>query len=167
MNERRPNVGCRELIRLNTSKIVPGILNDIGDWVEATRIKSIQLLYIMIWQAENNITQHLETVLQTLFRSSTENIDVIQTQVANCARLVGHFTDPDLSLNIVFRTIRKMNSINHGAISILNGLLNGHGSKTCFSLVIESLKLLNEISLTVDVRYNVHTLFFLYFINYL
>lgn len=151
VQEKRPNLGCRELIRLNASKIVPGILNDTGDWVEATRVKSIQLLYIMIWQAENNITQHLETVLQTLFKSSSENHNIIQIQVAKCAQLVGHFTEPDLSLNIVFKTIRKLSAINPGAISILTGLLKGHGEKTKFSLVIESLKLLNELSLTVDV----------------
>lgn len=151
VQEKRPNLGCRELIRLNASKIVPGILNDTGDWVEATRVKSIQLLYIMIWQAENNITQHLETVLQTLFKSSSENHNIIQIQVAKCAQLVGHFTEPDLSLNIVFKTIRKLSAINPGAISILTGLLKGHGAKTKFSLVIESLKLLNELSLTVDV----------------
>ena len=55
------------MIRQNASKILPGILNDTGDWVEATRVKSIQLLLIMIWQTEYNLTQHLETVLQTLF----------------------------------------------------------------------------------------------------
>ena len=136
---------------MNASKIVPGILNDTGDWVEATRIKSIQLLYVMIWQCENNVTQHLETVIQTLFKSSLERQEVIQIQVANCAKLVGHFTDPDLTLNIVFKTIRKLNSINPGAISILTELLKGHGGKTKFSLVLDALRLLNEISLTVEV----------------
>ena len=105
----------------------------------------------MIWQCEINVTQHLETVLQTLFKSSTEKQEVIQIQVANCAKLVGHFTDPDLSLNIVFKTIRKLNSINPGAITILTELLKGHGGKSNFSLVIEALRLLNELSLTVEV----------------
>lgn len=130
---------------------MPGILNDTGDWVESTRIKSIQLLYIMIWQAENNITQHLETVLQTIFKSSIENLDIIQNQVALCAKLLGHFTDPMLSLNMAFKTIKKMITINPGAIRILNGLLLGHGSKTDFNLILEALRLLNEISLTIDV----------------
>ena len=105
----------------------------------------------MIWQCETNITMHLETVIQTLFKSCTETQEVIQTQVANCAKLVGHFTDPDLSLNIVFKTIRKMNSVNPGAISILTGLLKGHGGKTKFPLIKETLCLLNELSLTVEV----------------
>ena len=70
VKDKRPNLGCRELLKQNASKIVPGILNDVGDWVEATRLKSIQLLYIIIWQCENNITMNLEKVLQTLFKAS-------------------------------------------------------------------------------------------------
>ncbi|CAF0872331.1 unnamed protein product [Brachionus calyciflorus] len=149
--DRRPNVGCRELIRLNASKIFPGILNDIGDWVEATRIKSIQLLYIMIWQAEKNTTQHLETILQTLFKASSENIQIIQDYIFNCSRLIGIFTDADVSLQIAFKTIKKMNSHNNGAISILNGLLVGFGhEKLTIKLVLECLELLNEICLNLD-----------------
>ena len=155
--EKRGNLGCRELIRQNASKILPGILNDTGDWVEATRIKSIQLLLIMIWQTEYNLTQHLETVLQTLFKASTETHDIIQSQIAHCSRLVGHFTDPHLALKFAFKSIRKMNVPTQGAINILNGLLVGHsGIKIPFDLIIESLHLLNEICLTVDVKYSLH-----------
>jgi hypothetical protein len=142
------------LIRQNASKILPGILNDTGDWVEATRVKSIQLLLIMIWQTEYNLTQHLETVLQTLFKASTENHEIIQSQIAHCSKLVGHFTDPQLSLKFAFKAIKKMITPNHGAINILNGLLVGHsGNKIPFDLILETLYLLNEICLTVDVSF--------------
>jgi len=149
------------LIRQNASKILPGILNDTGDWVEATRVKSIQLLLIMIWQTEYNLTQHLETVLQTLFKASTENHEIIQSQIAHCSKLVGHFTDPQLSLKFAFKAIKKMITPNHGAINILNGLLVGHsGNKIPFDLILETLYLLNEICLTVDVS------FFSFFLKY-
>lgn len=149
-------MGCRELIRLNASKILPGILNDIGDWVEATRIKSAELLYIMIWQAEKNITQHLETVLQTLFRSCGETSPVIQTCLFKCSQLLGHFTDPTITLNFVFKSIRKMSTVNYGAVSILDGLLIGFGclptfAHDKFSLILDTLTLLDQISLTFDV----------------
>ena len=160
VNDKRPNVGCRELVRMNASKIVPGILNDIGDWVEATRVKSIQLLYIIIWQAENNITQHLETVLQTLFKASVETLNQIQVEIHKCAKLVGHFTDPNLSLKFAFKAIRKMSAPNAGSLVILNGLILGHGNKAPFPLIVEYLQLLNEISLTVDVSY------FVFFMNH-
>ena len=149
-------MGCRELIRLNASKILPGILNDIGDWVEATRIKSAELLHVMIWQAERNITQHLETVLQTLFRSCSETSPVIQTCLFNCSRLLGHFTDASITLPIVFKSIRKMSVVNHGAVGILQGMLIGFGCTPAFAhekfdLVVETLVLLDQNSLTFDV----------------
>ncbi|RNA10266.1 dynein assembly factor axonemal-like, partial [Brachionus plicatilis] len=151
----RPNVGCRELIRLNASKILPGILNDISDWVEATRIKSIQLLYIMIWQAEKNTTQHLETALQTLFKASNENVHIIQDYIFNCSRLIGVFTDADLCLPVAFKTVKKLNSINSGAINLLNGLLVGCGiDKITPNLGLECLELLEDICKTYDNKLN-------------
>jgi hypothetical protein len=140
---------------LNASKIVPAILNDTGDWVEATRIKSIQLLYILIWQNEKNVTQHLELVLQTLFKASSENIELIQTHIFNCARLLGHFTEPDVTLKFVFKAIRKMTAPNPGSINLLYGLLVGfgHAGSIPFSLVIESAELINEICLTTEVNF--------------
>lgn len=154
VKDRRPNVGCRELIRLNASKIFPGILNDIGDWVEATRIKSIQLLYVMIWQAEKNTTQHLETALQTLFKASHENAHTIQNFIFNCSKLIGVFTDADLCLQIAFKAVKKMNSPNPGSINLLNGLLVGCGTgKITPKLGLECLELLEEICKTFDVSY--------------
>lgn len=145
-------MGCRELIRLNASKILPGILNDIGDWVEATRIKSIQLLYVMVWQAEKNITQHLETALQTLLKASNENVQTIQDFIFNCSRLIGVFTDADLCLQVAFKSIKKINSPNPGSINLLNGLLVGSGTeKITPKLGIECLELLEEICKTFDV----------------
>ena len=156
VKDRRPNLGCRELVRLNASRILPGLLNDIGDWVEATRVKSAELLYVMIWQCEKNITQHLETVLQTLFKSCGESSPVIQTNLFNCARLLGFFTDPSITLAFVFKSMRKMSpGPNPGSVSLLNGLLIGFGSSSSSEklapLIVEALTLLDQIALTLDV----------------
>jgi hypothetical protein len=106
----------------------------------------------MIWQAEKNTTQHLETILQTLFKASGENIQTIQDYIYNCSRLIGIYTDADVSLQIAFKTIKKMNSPNHGAIGILHGCLVGFGhQKLSIKLVLECLELFNEICLTLDV----------------
>lgn len=140
------------MIRLNASKIIPGILNDVGDWVEATRIKSIDLLYVMIWQAEKNITQHLETVLQTLFKASNENLPIIQAHIFNCSKLLGHFTEVQITLNFTLNAIKKMSSPSHGSANILNGLLIGFGDLTSqFTLIIDTLQLIDQLSLTLDV----------------
>ena len=66
----RANLGCRMLMYHNFSKIVPGIVNDITDWVVGTRIKSAQLLYSLLLYEEDNVTQHLGKVLTGLYKAA-------------------------------------------------------------------------------------------------
>lgn len=63
----RPDLGCRELVIRNLSKILPGLCHDITDWVESTRLKASQLLFILLQHAEDHITQHMELLLRTLY----------------------------------------------------------------------------------------------------
>lgn len=98
----------------------------------------------------------LETVLQTLFKASHENCKEIQTEIHNCAKLLGHFTDPNLSFRFAYKAVQKLEVTNPGSLVLLNGLIFGHGDRTPFPVIVEYLKLLNDICLTVDVslRYN-------------
>ena len=60
------------------SKILSGIHNDIIDWVAQTRVKSAQLLYTLLINEEDNVTQHLEKVLNCLQRATSDDeVDVI------------------------------------------------------------------------------------------
>uniref|UniRef100_A0A5F8H8Q7 Dynein axonemal assembly factor 5 n=1 Tax=Monodelphis domestica TaxID=13616 RepID=A0A5F8H8Q7_MONDO len=69
----RPVLGCRELIFRNLSKILPAICNDITDWVVGNRVKSAQLLAVLLLHAEDHITQHLEVVLRTLYQACSDD----------------------------------------------------------------------------------------------
>ena len=61
------------------SKILPGLLRDLDDWVAATRIKSAQLLYTLMLNNEENITQHMEKLLTALYRAChDEQKEVVQ-----------------------------------------------------------------------------------------
>ena len=51
------------------SKILPGLLRDLDDWVAATRVKSAKLLYTLLLNSEENTTQHLEKLLTGLYRA--------------------------------------------------------------------------------------------------
>ena len=68
----RPNLGCRTLVYRNFSKIINGLLRDLGDWVVATRIKCAQLLYILIINDEENVTQHMEKLLTGLYKACAD-----------------------------------------------------------------------------------------------
>lgn len=56
----------------NQSKILPGLSKDVLDWVLETRKKSAALLYTMIINAEGNITQHMQLVLDTIYKAAID-----------------------------------------------------------------------------------------------
>ena len=78
----RPNLGCRTLVYRNFSKIIPGLLRDITDWVVATRIKSAQLLYTLMLNEEENITQHMEKLLAGMYKACTDDEVQVVTYVS-------------------------------------------------------------------------------------
>jgi len=69
----RCNLGCRTLVYHNFSKILSGLVADLGDWVVSTRVKSAQLLYSLLINEEDNVTQHLDKVLTALYKACTDD----------------------------------------------------------------------------------------------
>ena len=68
----RPNLGCRTLVYINFSRIIGALLRDLGDWVTPTRIKCSELLYTLIINEEENITQHMEKVLAGMYKACAD-----------------------------------------------------------------------------------------------
>jgi len=78
----RNNLGCRTLVYHNFSKILSGIVADLGDWVVSTRVKSAQLLYVLMLNEEDNVTQHLEKVFTALYKASTDDDPLVVDYVS-------------------------------------------------------------------------------------
>lgn len=75
----RPNLGCRVLVNRHASKILPGLMHDICDWVLETRLTSSKLLYWLLVNLEEYTTQHIEAVLNGMYRASCdEDIHVVK-----------------------------------------------------------------------------------------
>lgn len=56
----------------NQSKILPGLSKDILDWVVETRRKSAMLLHTVILNAESNVTQHTQLILECLYKAAVD-----------------------------------------------------------------------------------------------
>jgi len=69
----RCNLGCHTLVYHNFSKILTGIVADLGDWVVETRVKSAQLLHTLILNEEHNVTQHLDKLLTAVYRATSDD----------------------------------------------------------------------------------------------
>ena len=68
----RPNLGCRTLMMRNLSKILPGLMRDVCDWVLDTRVKSASLLYTLLLNAEEYVTQHMEILTSGMYRACAD-----------------------------------------------------------------------------------------------
>ncbi|XP_030788277.1 dynein assembly factor 5, axonemal isoform X3 [Rhinopithecus roxellana] len=106
-HEHRPVLGCRELVFRNLSKILPALCHDITDWVVGTRVKSAQLLPVLLLHAEDHATQHLEIILRTLFQACTDEEAAVVHSCTRSAELVGTFVSPEVFLRLILSTLKK------------------------------------------------------------
>ncbi|XP_057605616.1 dynein axonemal assembly factor 5 [Hippopotamus amphibius kiboko] len=103
----RPGLGCRELVFRNLSKILPAVCHDLTDWVVGTRVKSAQLLAVLLLHAEDHVTQHLEPVLRALLRACADEDRAVVRSCTRSAELVGAFVSPEVFLKLMLPTLRK------------------------------------------------------------
>lgn len=83
----RPSLGCRELVLRNLGKLVPAISHDMTDWLVATRVRTSQLLSVLLLHSEEYSTQHLQPLLATLYRACTDAEKNVITNVSTyCVR---------------------------------------------------------------------------------
>jgi len=56
---------------------------DLGDWVVNTRVKSAQLLYTLLLNEEDNVTQHLDKLLTAVYKACNDDEPVV-VQYVSC-----------------------------------------------------------------------------------
>ncbi|XP_067912661.1 dynein axonemal assembly factor 5-like [Heterodontus francisci] len=116
-------LGCRELVFRNLSKILPAVSRDMTDWVPATRVKASQLLIVLLLHAEDHITQHMDLLLSTMYRScSDEETPVVQNSL-KAAELIGTFVDPEVSLKLILTALEKSACTAH--LMVLGAVIRG------------------------------------------
>ena len=64
----RPSIGCRWLVYRNMSKILPALMHDAVDWTVQARKQAVHLLYHMLTHVEDNMTMHMQQLIQTLLK---------------------------------------------------------------------------------------------------
>ncbi|KAM3863897.1 dynein axonemal assembly factor 5 [Diretmus argenteus] len=115
----RPRLGCRELVVRNLSKLMPAITHDVTDWLVPTRVKTSQLLSVLLLHAEDHCTQHLQPLLATLYRacSDTER-DVVNNCLA-AGKLLGTFVSPAAFLKLLLNHVETSSSPSHPWIPLM------------------------------------------------
>ncbi|KAK6170739.1 hypothetical protein SNE40_019054 [Patella caerulea] len=139
-NVERPNLGCRILMQRNLSKILPGLMKDIGDWVLETRIKSAALLYVLLLNAEEYITQHMEIVLSGTYRACMDEEPKVVRDVFRSCELIGYFVSPEVWCKIVLNNVRASQS--SGSLMVLAAVIKGSEKeklKPYLSMICETI----------------------------
>ncbi|KAM7386886.1 hypothetical protein PAMA_009488 [Pampus argenteus] len=97
----RPGLGCRELVVRNLGRLVPAITNDVTDWLVPTRVRTSQLLSVLLLHAEDHSTQHLQPLLATLYRACTDSERDVVSNCLAAAKLLGTFIPPAVFLKLM------------------------------------------------------------------
>lgn len=117
--ESRPGLGCRELVFRNLSKVLPAICHDITDWVVGTRVKSAQLLPVLLLHAEDHTTQHLEIILRTLQQACADEEKAVVSSVSGLFPFVfmGNASQP---IGVCRARLQAGNCVVAGTVRIQN-----------------------------------------------
>lgn len=78
----RPGLGCRELVVRNLGRLVPAISHDLTDWLVPTRVRTAQLLSVLLLHSEEHSTQHVQPLLAALYRACTDTEKDVITNVS-------------------------------------------------------------------------------------
>ncbi|XP_066498127.1 dynein axonemal assembly factor 5-like [Hoplias malabaricus] len=106
----RPALGCRELVIRNLSKLMPAVGRDACDWLAQTRVKTLQLLKVLLLHAEDHCTQHLQPLLTTLYRACMDPEQAARTHCLECAELLGVFVSPEVFLRLLLADVENSTS---------------------------------------------------------
>uniref|UniRef100_A0AAQ4RHT9 Dynein axonemal assembly factor 5 n=1 Tax=Gasterosteus aculeatus aculeatus TaxID=481459 RepID=A0AAQ4RHT9_GASAC len=123
----RPGLGCRELVLRNLGRLVPAVAHDMTDWLVPTRVRTSQLLSVLLLHAEDHSTQHLQPLLAALYSACT---DTERDVVSNClaaAQLLGTFVPPVVLLKLLLDHVTAPYSSSHPwtPLMVLAAVLGG------------------------------------------
>uniref|UniRef100_UPI0037E7320A dynein axonemal assembly factor 5-like n=1 Tax=Semicossyphus pulcher TaxID=241346 RepID=UPI0037E7320A len=123
----RPGLGCRELVVRNLGRLVPAITHDVTDWLVPTRVRTSQLLAVLLLHAEDHSTQHLQPLLATLYVACTDAERDVVTNCLAAAELLGTFVPPAVFLKLMLDHVTSPSSSSHpwAPLMVLAAVLGG------------------------------------------
>ncbi|CAL8304585.1 unnamed protein product [Merluccius merluccius] len=106
----RPGLGCRELVVRNLGRLVPAVSHDVTDWLVPTRVKTSQLLGVLLLHAEDHCTQHLQPLLATLYLACADSEKEVVANCREAAKLLGFFVPPEVFLKLLLGHVEASSS---------------------------------------------------------
>nr|XP_057904336.1 dynein axonemal assembly factor 5 [Doryrhamphus excisus] len=123
----RPGLGCRELVIRNLLRLIPAVTHDLTDWLVPTRVRTSQLLSVLLLHAEDHSTQHLQPLLVLLYRACTDTERDVVNNCLAAAKLLGTFVPPEVFLTLLLDHVTAPSSSSYpwSALMVLCAVLGG------------------------------------------
>eukprot|EP01041_Mallomonas_annulata_P011277 gene11277-23590_t len=106
----RPRIGIRLYVRGNTARFLKALMNELTNWTSHTRIKSAQLLKIVIVLCEEHLTMEAYNFLPTLVKAvnfAKDDIDEdLYTHLMEICELTGRYMIPDTFIHYILPRLR-------------------------------------------------------------
>ncbi|XP_015188867.1 PREDICTED: dynein assembly factor 5, axonemal isoform X2 [Polistes dominula] len=112
-NITRPNLGCRTIVQENLCKLVNGITRELDDWMADIRLRSAQLLSVLILNAEEYVTQHIEKLLPAIYRACNDEDKRVVDNIEIAAEYLGYFVPPQIYCRLVLPTLENSPTAGH------------------------------------------------------
>ncbi|XP_046614036.1 dynein axonemal assembly factor 5 isoform X1 [Neodiprion virginianus] len=123
----RPNLGCRTITQQNLCKLVGGIGVELGDWMADIRVRSAQLLCVLVLNVEQDVTQHIEKILPSMYRACNDEDKRVVENVELAAEYMGYFVPPDVYCHLVLPTLEENPTPGH--FRVFSAILRGSNRK--------------------------------------
>ncbi|CAI9739172.1 dynein axonemal assembly factor 5-like [Octopus vulgaris] len=159
----RPNLGCRVLVNRHLSKILPALVNDLKDWVPATRVQASSLLCVLLLNAERSITQHLQILLSGMFTACKDEEKQVVSNMLKSAKLVGYFVQIETWSHLLLDHICK--NPDAASLMILAAIiegcdrseLHGHLEAICNTLILPDVSYHLQVNVLVELYHCVQS----------
>lgn len=119
----RPNLGCRIIAQQNLCKLINGISVELGDWLPDIRVRSAQLLCILILNVEEGVTQYIEKLLPPMYRACNDEDKRVVGCVETAARYLGYFVEPKIYCHLMLPTLEECLTVGH--LCVFSAIISG------------------------------------------
>ena len=151
--KQRPNLGCRLMVCKVFHQFGEALQRDLKDWLPETRVKTSQLLQILVLHLEEDAISHAEKILRTIREGLLDSSE--QKVVSNCLRAafyLGHFVPPKTWIYLVYDRLKQEN-LQILELKIMNEIIAGSDSEFLKAHKVELAEILqSEICLKQDVN---------------
>lgn len=122
---------------------MPALARDLTDWVPGTRVKAAQLLVVLAINAEECMTQHMEMLLNAVYRAASDEEAECRVGVQRASVIVSHFVEPQVWWHLLRSTLTKADAnLQRGILATLASFLKGADRAAMLTVLPEVTKAL-------------------------